>query len=407
MTPVLSPATAPLAGVVLVDDSPGWAETVCGLSVLARTIAALDRGGAVVFLPSTASVPPPLLARVRAELARMPRRPDVRFGETPPALTRLAVVTGPGIFDPRLLARVAEAGAAAVVGFGRPGTSPFLWMVAADRAAGLVAGCGDGASAAGRLAAAREAMVDPGEGLCEALGESPPAGIVDKIFRQARKSSDTWVARNIDRPISLAVTRRLIPHPVSPNQITFVATLIGLAGAALLGFGTYASQLAGAFLVTLAIIVDGCDGEVARIKFMESEFGRKLDFFLDNVVNVAAIFAVGAGHAWQTGAMPYLYASAVAALAAAASVAPVYLLFFREPKQAVQLGAPAPPPQEASLAGLVEAIAGRDFVYLILVLALFGRAHWFAPVCVAGIVVFLTAVLVVQARSGRRPISGP
>jgi phosphatidylglycerophosphate synthase len=406
MTPVPSPATAPLAGVVLVDDSPGWAETVCGLSVLTRAIAALDRAGAAVFLPFADRADPALLARVRAELARMPRRPDVRFGQAPPAASRLAIVTAPGVFDYRILARACEAGAAAVVAFGRPGASVFLWMVAAARADGLMTERADGATVAGRLAAAREAVVDPGEGLCDALGESPPAAIVDKLFRQARKSSDTWVARHIDRPISLAVTRRLVPHPVSPNQITVVATLIGLAGAVLLGFGTYASQLAGAFLVTLAIIVDGCDGEVARIKFMESEFGRKLDFFLDNVVNVAAIFAVGAGYAWQTGETPYLVASTIAAVAAAASVAPVYLLFFREQKQAVQLGAPAAPPQEASLAALVEAIAGRDFAYLILVLALFGRAHWFAPVCVAGIMVFLAAVLVVQIRSARRPTAG-
>lgn len=391
-------AAAPLAGIVLADGDPHWGTTVCGLTVLSRAIAALDRAGAAVFVLPDA-LAPDLRARVEAELARMPRRPDVRFAPAPAAPSRRLVVAAPGVFDHRL---VDADGLApdAVVAFVRAGAAgpAFLWALGA--AAPAVAE----PFAAARLAALQTAAVDPGAGLCERLDEATPAAIAFRLFAQARKTSDTWVARTIDRSLSLAITRRLVPWPVTPNQITVAATAIGLAGAALLACGTYATQLAGAALLTLAIIVDGCDGEVARIKFMESEFGRRLDFFLDNVVNVAAIFAVGAGHAWQGGEPLYLWASALAALAAAASVLPVYVLFFREAKAGVQLGAAAPAAGDRSLAALLEAIAGRDFAYLILVLALFGRAHWFALVCVAGIVVFLAAVLVVLVTS-RRPAS--
>lgn len=390
-------ATAPLAGIILADDDPHWEATVCGLTVLTRAIAALDRAGAAVFV-SPDALTPELRARVEAELARMPRRPDVRFAAAPAGPARRLVVAAPGVFDPRLIDAEALA-PDAVVAFVRPGAArpAFLWATGSAVPGGVVEPA--------RLAERQTAAIDPGAGLCERLDEATPQAIAAKLFAQARKTSDTWVARTIDRRISLAITRRLVPWPLTPNQITLAATAIGLAGAALLACGTYATQLAGAALVTLAIIVDGCDGEVARIKFMESEFGRRLDFFLDNVVNVAAIFAVGAGHAWQGGEPLYLWASTVAALAAAASVLPVYALFFREAKAGVQLGAAAPSAGDGSLAALLEAIAGRDFAYLILGLALFGRAHWFALVCVAGIVVFLAAVLVVLVTT-RRPATG-
>lgn len=390
------PAAAPLAGIVLADGDPHWGTSVCGLTVLTRAIAALDRAGAAVFVLPDA-LAPDLRARVEAELARMPRRPEVRFTPAPAEPSRRLVVAAPGVFDHRL---VDADGLApdAVVAVVRPGAArpAFLWATGTDAPGGLEPDL---------LAERQTAVIDPGAGLCERLDEATPAAIAGKLFDQARKTSDTWVARTIDRRLSLAITRRLVPWPVTPNQITFAATGIGLAGAVLLACGTYATQLAGAVLLTLAIIVDGCDGEVARIKFMESEFGRRLDFFLDNVVNVAAIFAVGAGHAWQGGEPLYLWASTLAALAAAASVLPVYALFFREAKSGVQLGAAAPAASDRSLAALLEAIAGRDFAYLILVLAVFGRAHWFALVCVAGIAVFLAAVLGVLVTS-RRPVSG-
>jgi len=251
-----------------------------------------------------------------------------------------------------------------------------------------------------RLVAATSAALDPGRELCDALATNPAEAIEAKLIELGRKSSDTWVARSVDRRVSLWLTRRLVEFSVTPNQITIAATLLGLLGAALLLVGTYFSQLIGALLLTASIIGDGCDGEVARIKFMESEFGRKLDFFLDNVVNVAAIFSVGAGYAWQSGESFYFYASVVNGLAAAAAVLPVYSLFFREAKQAVRLDLPAArdPSRSWTAVDLIEGIAGRDFAYLILVLALFGRAHWFALACLAGILVFLAAVVILVVR---------
>ncbi len=415
-------------GLIVVGDSPDWSREICGLSVLTRAIAALDRADATVFVLFERDTHLAAAARDRAEaeLGRMPHRPTVHFGRLPPADRPWVVVLAPGVFDPRIFETPTTTDESAVVAYRREGAAAdaFLWITGSAAAADALLPLfmtvrdressgpraeaeGLHASMSAALRAARTWTVDPGEGLCDPLAEVSIETVTGKLFQQARKTSDTWVARNIDRRISLAVTRRLVPYPITPNQITVGATLIGLAGAALLGVGTYASQLLGGVLLTLAIIVDGCDGEVARIKFLESELGRKLDFFLDNVVNVSAIFAVGAGYAWRSGEMLYLYASTAAALAAAAAVLPVYRLFFQTRKEAVRLGAPAPEraPTASSTAALVEAISGRDFAYLILLLAVFGRAQWFALVCVVGIFVFLAAVSVVYVRARRTPPS--
>jgi phosphatidylglycerophosphate synthase len=194
------------------------------------------------------------------------------------------------------------------------------------------------------------------------------------------------------------MTRRLVPLPITPNQVTVGATLLGIVGAGFLALGTYGAQLLGSVFLVLSVVIDGCDGEVARLKYLESDFGRRLDFFLDNVVNTLGIFTCSAGHYWQGGAPFYLWASYINAGFAAASVFPVYWLFFRENKEALSL-AEAPAKQEGfDATKLAENIAGRDFVYLIFFLALIGRAYWFAYICLVGVVAFLTFVVALAAR---------
>jgi phosphatidylglycerophosphate synthase len=194
------------------------------------------------------------------------------------------------------------------------------------------------------------------------------------------------------------MTRRLVPLPITPNQVTVIATLMGIVGAGFLALGTYGSQLLGSVFLVLSVVIDGCDGEIARLKYLESDFGRRLDFFLDNVVNTLGIFACSYGYYLQGGPSFYLWASFINAGAALASVFPVYWLFFRESKEAYS---PTDVPAAAEgfdATKLAENIAGRDFVYLIFFLALIGRAHWFAYICLVGIVAFLGFVVALAAR---------
>ena len=114
-----------------------------------------------------------------------------------------------------------------------------------------------------------------------------------EIFRALRKPVDGPVSRHINRKISLTVTRLLLPFPVTPNQMTIVANAIGFVGVWLVLQATFRDVIIGASLMQVQSILDGCDGEIARLKFKSSRFGEWLDNVLDDTLNVLYCYALG------------------------------------------------------------------------------------------------------------------
>src|SRR4029453_9313357 len=95
------------------------------------------------------------------------------------------------------------------------------------------------------------------------------------------KKEDGLLTRLISRKISLAATRRLAGTRITPNAITIVCLALGLAAAAGFGVPGRSWQIAGGILFLLHSILDGCDGELARLKFQESRLGGGLEFLGD------------------------------------------------------------------------------------------------------------------------------
>src|SRR5438046_831238 len=62
------------------------------------------------------------------------------------------------------------------------------------------------------------------------------------------------------------------------------------------------SQPVGALLCLTPSRLDGCDGELARLRFLESRRGAILDFWGDNLVHVAVFGCIAVGWALVTGA---------------------------------------------------------------------------------------------------------
>ena len=115
----------------------------------------------------------------------------------------------------------------------------------------------------------------------------------DALFKSLGKRTDGPVSRLINRPVSTFVTRRLVGTNVTPNQMTVVANMIGALGVVLVFQGTWAMLALGSLLVQLQSILDGCDGEIARLKFKSSRIGEWLDNVLDDQVNVGYGIALG------------------------------------------------------------------------------------------------------------------
>lgn len=107
------------------------------------------------------------------------------------------------------------------------------------------------------------------------------------------KPSDGIVSRTINRRISLRVSRSLLETPITPNQMTLVAAVFGFAGiASVLAWGPPA-LIPGAILVQIQSILDGCDGELSRLKYLRSRRGEWLDQVFDDLVNLGFFAAAG------------------------------------------------------------------------------------------------------------------
>ncbi len=125
--------------------------------------------------------------------------------------------------------------------------------------------------------------------------ESDLATVEKGLFDSLRKPTDGFVARSLNRPISLGITRFLAKFSITPNQYTCLVFLLSPAFFLVLSTGTWWGFVLGTFLFHLSNVLDGCDGEIARLKFMESKLGERADTVVDQVSNHLFVLGIGLG----------------------------------------------------------------------------------------------------------------
>jgi hypothetical protein len=124
----------------------------------------------------------------------------------------------------------------------------------------------------------------------------------DAVFEDLLRGDLGFIARYLNKKISFRLTRYLLVYlPFTPNMITLFAGLVGLYGALLISTGTYDNVLIGFALAQAQSILDGCDGELARVRFQQTAIGEWLDTIVDDLLNLAIVLAVGVG-LWRKGA---------------------------------------------------------------------------------------------------------
>ncbi len=124
---------------------------------------------------------------------------------------------------------------------------------------------------------------------------------------------------SFNRLIAVWVSEFLVKTPITPNQVTTLSLVSGLAGAAAMAQGTRAGFLLGALLRHLAFILDNCDGEIARRKNLKSKFGMWYDFIADLLVDWALWAGLCIG-ALAQGVTPMVVPIAFAAAAGSAAL---------------------------------------------------------------------------------------
>ncbi len=98
------------------------------------------------------------------------------------------------------------------------------------------------------------------------------------------------------RHVSYRVTPWLVRTPLTANHITICGTLFGLLAVYCFVSDSLALRILGGFAFFLMALCDHCDGEVARLKRIESRLGDLLSEAGGTLVEVALWLAI----AWKT-----------------------------------------------------------------------------------------------------------
>jgi len=107
---------------------------------------------------------------------------------------------------------------------------------------------------------------------------------------------DSWTHK-----MARVVILPLANTPVTPNHITTLRLVTGLAACAAFAVGERSWDIWGGWLWLLSAFLDRADGELARVSGKTSPWGHKYDMVAD--VGVTALFFLGAGIGLRGGAL--------------------------------------------------------------------------------------------------------
>jgi len=118
-----------------------------------------------------------------------------------------------------------------------------------------------------------------------------------KLIKSLTKSGDGPVSKVFNRKISGFITRLfLVKTPLTPNALSLVNPILAIPTFFLLTQGVYPWILIGGILIQFMSIFDGCDGEIARLKFLKTKWGAFFDTVVDRYVDIIIIFGMVYGY---------------------------------------------------------------------------------------------------------------
>jgi phosphatidylglycerophosphate synthase len=178
-------------------------------------------------------------------------------------------------------------------------------------------------------------------------------------------SLDGIVSRYLNRPLSRPTARLLRHTPVTPNEVTVVSLLIAFGAGWLLYLG---HNVWAAIAVHLSSVVDGVDGDLARLTGKGSRFGAVFDAVLDRYADGAIV----GGAAWWA----YKHESyPAAALVGLIALVGAFAVSYSRARMEASAGfAPE---------GFLLGVGTRDVRLLVLTLGLLVGQAWWALVLIA------------------------
>jgi len=118
-----------------------------------------------------------------------------------------------------------------------------------------------------------------------------------QLLRNLIKPTDGPISKFLNRPISLSISKYLVNTDITPNTISFISFILSIPAAYLFFKNiSYIYILLAGLLTQISSIIDGVDGEIARLKYQQSKYGARLDSCLDRYSDALIIFGMTHGY---------------------------------------------------------------------------------------------------------------
>lgn len=202
-----------------------------------------------------------------------------------------------------------------------------------------------------------------------------------------------WGEGYLESSINRRLARKVLPHfltsRLTPNEITGLDLLVGLAAVALFIQGAYWANVGAALLLLVVIFLDTLDGLLARLTFRESRLGVRLDLYGDTILNFMVFAGIALGQYRVSGHPVFLLLLIPLTLGYWGCwkvLNPLKPAAQEQPELGPSIALKAP---DSGLKGRLMAEAtSRDFFYLILVAALLDILDWLIMATAVGTVFF-------------------
>ncbi len=232
-----------------------------------------------------------------------------------------------------------------------------------------------------------------------------------RLGQTLRRPADGPIAKVLNRRISIPISLLLSRTGITPNQISYFGLALGMLAGLAMASTTYLYIAIGGALLQLMSILDGCDGELARLTFRETNSGDWMGRAFDHL-SLAAFFAgllVG-----QFRCDPTSLTLCMSGIAVVASLAGLVLMFQRLRTTGGRHGADfdIPDPERIGgvngamfrLYGLFRLLLRRDvFIFTFFLLAVAGQPGAVFGLWLTGSVASALALAHVAAARGTEP----
>jgi len=339
---------------------------LAGMPVLSRIILSALRGGVTRFVIVGAGEQKPRLQSLLADLAlRVPIRwtEDLDEDRGPVFFIRASTILAPAI--PTQLRAAWDGTAERVVPSPSEGPST-------EESPGVSL-----AMPGGRGGRTHRCPIPTGALYLDA-GTLPLAEAERRLARTLGEGADTRFTR-LCRRLVAPVVLRLARTPLTPTQVTFAWFALNLAGSLLLATGEYPLAVEGTALCVVAFLADLIDGMLARLKFLESPRGAKVDLAFGFARSLIILVALTIAVARIAGGDVLLPGSLLLG-GALISTPLVYI-------------APSGPPAGRWLA---ETLGHGDWILILFLCALLDRLTWFFWAAAVGANIYWMSLLAIR-----------